>query len=188
MTSKQRRKRSGSVALSLIVCAGCIPTTARFIQTDASLAPRRRGVTPRVVWDVTELTSPPMSSIGIVQVTGVTTSTLVDFLDVAVQGGRDVGCDALLPHAVYELRSSSAQPRTLDEYLRFGNTGRLHNGVARWQFLCAVQDSSRDPIATKKMAVDAALAIQIKEATIMMCRFEQPTGSHVLKEVCRFDR
>jgi hypothetical protein len=139
------------------------------------------------VWDVTELLSPPVSSIGILQVTGLTNSTIREFLDVAVQEGGKVGCDALVPHAVYELLSPSARARQLDDLIRFGGLRRVGSGVARWQFLCAVEDSLRDPIAMKKIAVDAALAIQIKEASIAMCRFEPPTGSHILKETCSFD-
>jgi hypothetical protein len=128
-----------------------------------------------------------MSSIGILHVTGVVNSTIREFLDVAVQEGSRVGCDALVPHAVYELLAPSARSRQLDDLIRYGGLRRLGSGVARWQFLCAVEDSLRDPIATKKIAVDAALAIQIKEASIAMCRFEQPTGSHILTETCRFD-
>jgi hypothetical protein len=139
------------------------------------------------VWDVTELLFPPLSSIGIVQVTGLTNATIHEFLDIAVQEGKNVGCDALIPHAVYELLSPSPRARQLDELIRYGGLRRIPNGVARWQFICAVQDSLRDPIAAKKIAVDAALAIQIKEASIAMCRFEPPTGSHILRETCRFD-
>jgi hypothetical protein len=77
----------------------------------------------------------------------------------------------------------------MDDHINLGSltSQRVPNGVARWQFLCAVQDSSRDPTATRKIAVDVALEIQLKEAAIAMCRFEQATGSHVLRDTCRFD-
>ncbi len=129
------------------------------------------------------------SSIGIVQVTGMTSATVREFFEVAVQKGEDLGCETLLPHAVYELHSGSATPKQPSDFLIFGAqaSAKLPSGVARWQFICAVQDSSRDPIATGKVAIDAAFAIEKRESGRAMCRWEARTGSHMLEQVCRFE-
>ncbi len=189
MTPRDYRKGFGSVIFSLLVFAGCLPTTARFVQTEPDLTPRPRRVAPRIVWDLKELKSPAMISIGIVQVTGMTSATVREFFEVAVQKGEDFGCETLLPHAVYELHSGSATAKQPSDLLIFGAqaSAKLPSGVARWQFICAVQDSSRDPIATGKVAIDAAFAIEKRESGRAMCRWEARTGSHMLEQVCRFE-
>src|SRR5260370_30509744 len=84
MTPRDYRKGFGSVIFSLLVFAGCLPTTARFVQTEPDLTPRPRRVAPRIVWDLKELKSPAMISIGIVHVTGMTSATLRDSFQGAV--------------------------------------------------------------------------------------------------------
>jgi hypothetical protein len=95
--------------------------------------PTPRRVAPRIVWDLKELKSPPMSSIGIVQVTGMTSATVREFFE--VQKGEDLGCETLLPHAVYELHSGSATPKQPSDYLIFGAlaSAKLPSGVAHCQ-------------------------------------------------------
>jgi hypothetical protein len=184
-------KSFGSLIVWPFLLSGCVNTTAaRFVQTEQSFELEPRRASTHFIWNVADLASPPMSSVGFVEVTGHCKATLLEFMDKAVEEGKRVGCDVLLPHAVYEVYKEPGGPKQWQDLATWGEdaTRMVGSGVCRWQFVCAVKDSSDDPAVTRKRTMEAALAIQLNESGLAMCRFEPPIGSHIVRQVCRYER
>jgi hypothetical protein len=119
-----------------------------------------------------------MRLVGVIEVNGPASSERKALLKTAVQEGKEIGCDALVHQALYEMRSATAFGRW--------NLQSRRNGIAAWQFMCAVEDGSRDPVVTKA-ALDAAIAIQADEGALPTCGTEQFTGSHLPLQLCHFE-
>src|SRR5215831_4551642 len=109
-----------SMALCLsVLCAGCVGTTSRFVQSDKSFQAQPRATPPQVF--VERAPAKPFASVGIVEVQRPVTAPPDTLINAAVAEGTKLGCDVLAHQALYE------QCR--------GTTRRNYaNGVASWLF------------------------------------------------------
>jgi len=160
-----------SMALCLFVlCAGCIGTTSRFVQSDKSFQAQPRTTPPEVF--VEGPPTKPFAPVGIVEVQGPASAAPEALMKVAVAEGTKLGCDVLVHEALYEQRRGTS----LRNY---------PNGVVSWLFSCGVFDATRQAEETAKWADAVAQKIVRTEFGEIVCGTERQTGSHMPRNVCR---
>src|SRR5215831_18643739 len=158
-----------SMALCLFVlCAGCIGTTSRFVQSDKSFQAQPRTTPPEVFVE-----GPPtkhFAPVGIVEVQGPASAAPEALMKVSVAEGTKLGCDVLVHEALYEQRRGIGRRA-------------FANGVASWLFKCGVFDATRQAEETAQWADAVAEKIVRSELGDIVCATEQRTGTHIPSKV-----
>jgi len=92
-------------------------------------------------------------------------------MNTAVSKATELGCDVLVHQALYEGRQ--------------GWRGSHPNGVASWLFTCGVFDAAKQTEETARLADATAWEIVRREYGEPVCANQFPTGSQMVRYICR---
>jgi hypothetical protein len=171
------------LCMSVLASLGCIPFQSRFTPTDPQFAPHPTGQAVTVLLDRKDIdAAPPYHIVGLLQTRGKAADSLREYMSELERVGTALGCDYLLQRGAYEHRTDS-----------FAGGGVLpgvgvqrNNGLATWQFFCAVEgtvDFDRDLASTKRAYSVANRAMDIERGG--RCGWTEPLGSRIAVWTCR---
>jgi len=123
---------------------GCEPLSSAFLRTDDRFTPRVHASPPVVLLDTHEVAqAAAFHVVGLLEVKGMATHSLDEFLGLVQRAGAEVGCDVLVQRGAYVHRPENFQ-------IRSGLKVRRANGSATWQFFCGATGPGTDPTSEER--------------------------------------
>lgn len=144
------------ILLAMLCSSACAPLmTHRFVSIDEKFTPAPREELSKVLMDADEIgLEPPFKTVGVLEVLGMETDPMVNFLAKVSRVGRKYGCDVVVQRDAFQLG-------TRVPWARRGRDFQA-NGGAAWQFLCGVNGADL-AVASITLAAGAKKAGQLRD-------------------------